>query len=187
MKAMCIILSTNICQHQRILKITPSSARVMLTSFCNINGVMHLEFMSMAARLPLSTATQGCTNWSLFWYAAGFSPSLKCRDSHECKKTYKYWLLWFHCLGPPTIQPKLGGHLFPNMKDIWQDITLYQMMRSKQWWRCSSVNKAHSSTVTVPWNYLNTVRTVWITDVSIFRSNCVKLLNEFQEIHILIV
>jgi len=37
---------TNICQYQRILKITPFSGEFMLPIFCNINGVMHLEFMS---------------------------------------------------------------------------------------------------------------------------------------------
>jgi hypothetical protein len=108
---------TNTCQHQRILKITPFSGKFMLTVFCNINGVMHLEFMSNGTNSTsdycnkrlrkLKTCIKGVSSdmqqISLHHYNA--------RSHMSARKPVNIDCYDFTVLCHPQYNPKLGSSL----------------------------------------------------------------------------
>jgi hypothetical protein len=51
----------------------------------------------------------------------------------------------------------------------------------KEWWKWGSVNKINSSAGMDSWNYLNSGGSLWAEEISMLKSNCVKLQNEVQE------
>jgi hypothetical protein len=115
------------------------------------------EFVVICIRFSSNMTIQGLTRPHRF--------STLVSLSWTTQHTSQYWL-------HPTSMS------YRNWRNIWEDITSCQRIKSRQQWTCGSVNKTHSSVVTDSWNYLNVVESVWAAEVIMVRSNYVKLQNE---------
>jgi hypothetical protein len=82
-----------------------------------------------------STKTQFVYLKSLPWHTAGLLATWQCKISHECINNCRDPQLWFYCLWPPTIQPRLGAIWLPpapKNKELLERTLLLVLQRNQE-------------------------------------------------------
>jgi len=130
---------TNICQHQRILKITPFNGTNSTSKYCNKRW--------KKLKACIKGVSSDMQQIFLHRYNARSHMSARKHVNIDCFD--------FTVLGHPQYNPKLGSSLPRHEGHLAGHHTL---------------PNNEVKTVIIPWNYMNVVRTLWITDVNFFRS-----------------